>query len=269
MSHKKESNYYAIITADVRYSDKLSSSEKLFFAEITALTNKTGECWASNKHFAELYGVDPSTVSKWVKKLQKNGFIKVRYVKEGKQIKERFISIIRGSENNQQGTEKIPSLLLKNRQGGIEKTPKSNTTRNNNTRKTTIKTKVSEITPEMNKVITCWNKTFDIEVDIQDKDLIRAIQRAVDKHSLKELSRAIRFRSLAKFYKERASHLRDRPESFFEYPQTIKNDMKRYPYKLITYQKKCELEQQGADRRFKIDPDRQDNQGRPKWRMYE
>lgn len=103
----QESNYYAIITAEVRYCDKLSSSEKLFFAEITALTNKTGECWASNKHFAELYGVDPSTVSKWVKSLEKNGFIKVRYVKDGKQIKERFISIIKGSENNQYPIEKI------------------------------------------------------------------------------------------------------------------------------------------------------------------
>src|SRR5699024_7965984 len=255
MGHK-ESNYYAIITADVRYSDKLSSREKLFFAEITALTNKTGECWASNKHFAELYGVDPSTVSKWVKSLEKNGFIKVRYVKDGKQIKERFISIIKGSENNQypiennqQGIEKTQRPLLKKSQGGIEKTPKSNTTSSNNTRKTTTIDTLPKITPAMEKVIDAWNDTFDIVVDESNQQLLEAISSAIQEFEVANILQAIEYRSYAKYYKEVKPDLRDNPKSFFMWPETIQTDMKRRPYKLITYRKKCELEQKGTDKR--------------------
>ena len=41
-------NYYAILTAEVRYDNRLSANEKLLFAEIPALSNKTGEFWAGN-----------------------------------------------------------------------------------------------------------------------------------------------------------------------------------------------------------------------------
>lgn len=273
---QKESNYYAILTADVRYSDKLSSSEKLFFAEITALCNKTGECWAGNKHFAELYSVDPSTVSKWVSRLKENGFIKVRYVKDGKQIKERFISINRGSENNQYpignnqgGTEKTQMPLLEKSQEGIENTPKSTTTSNNNTRETTTITNISEVTPEMKKVIQEWNQTFEKVVDTDDEKLLLAIRNALKEHSVDEIKQAIKFRSKAKFYEEQAFHLRDNPKSFFQYPQTIKNDMRRYPYKLITYEKKCELEMEGKAIKFEKDSDKEDSKGQPLWRMYD
>lgn len=86
-------NYYAVITADVRYDNTLSSSEKLFYGEISALSSKTGECWASNSYFASLYDVSTSTISSWVKKLEKRNYITVQYQKEGKQIIKRIIKI--------------------------------------------------------------------------------------------------------------------------------------------------------------------------------
>ena len=67
-------NYYAIIPAHVRYNENLNSSQKLFYSEITALTYKTGECWASNNYFARLYKVSPSLISNWVKALEKENF---------------------------------------------------------------------------------------------------------------------------------------------------------------------------------------------------
>jgi hypothetical protein len=76
MSHP---NYYAIITAEVRYDKDLSPSEKLFYAEITALTNMNGSCSASNAYFANLYDVARSTISLWVKNLMAKGYIKVEY----------------------------------------------------------------------------------------------------------------------------------------------------------------------------------------------
>ena len=90
---KEFPNYYAIITADVRYDNSLSSSEKLFYGEISALSSKTGECWASNSYFAKLYDVSPSTISAWVGKLEKAGYIDVRYEKEGKQITKRIMRV--------------------------------------------------------------------------------------------------------------------------------------------------------------------------------
>lgn len=73
-------NYYAVIPADVRYSD-VSSSAKLLFAEVTALANKTGTCWASNRYFAELYGVHSDSITRWVKELEAAGFVSTKIVK--------------------------------------------------------------------------------------------------------------------------------------------------------------------------------------------
>ena len=70
-------NYYAVITADVRYDPVLSEFEKLLFGEITALTDKTGYCWARNKYFADLYGKTKEHVSATISKLAKKGYIKI------------------------------------------------------------------------------------------------------------------------------------------------------------------------------------------------
>ena len=121
MAEKESPNYYSIITAEVRYDKTLSSSQKLLFAEITSLTNKSGVCWASNNYFARLYNVDPSTVSKWVSALEHRGYIKINYIKEGKHIKQRRIEIIQypiekiqgGIEIIQEGIEKTPKRILK------------------------------------------------------------------------------------------------------------------------------------------------------------
>lgn len=71
-------NYYAILTPEIRYNKNLPPAAKLLYAEITALCNKHGFCWASNKYFAELYGVTNRTVRLWLESLRCEGFIKVR-----------------------------------------------------------------------------------------------------------------------------------------------------------------------------------------------
>jgi hypothetical protein len=90
---KEKPGYYAVISAEVRYNNKLSASEKLFYGEITALTQMNGKCYASNAYFSELYGVDRSTVSSWVRKLAQSGHIDVEYEYNGKEISKRYISI--------------------------------------------------------------------------------------------------------------------------------------------------------------------------------
>ena len=96
-------SYYAIIPADVRYSD-LKPNAKLLYGEITALSSKEGYCFATNNYFAKLYNVTKNTISLWVSQLHKAGFISVELIKKGEQITERRIGIIkkddRGSIKN-------------------------------------------------------------------------------------------------------------------------------------------------------------------------
>lgn len=67
--------YYAIIPATVRYDKNLNNGAKLLYGEITALCNKEGYCWASNKYFSNLYNTSDRTISRWVKQLKDGGYI--------------------------------------------------------------------------------------------------------------------------------------------------------------------------------------------------
>ena len=86
-------NYYGILPASVRYDQDLIPMEKIIFTEITALMQKEGYCYASNKYFAELYNVHKNTVGNWINNLKKYGFINVKivYKENSKEIRYRKI----------------------------------------------------------------------------------------------------------------------------------------------------------------------------------
>ena len=90
MNDEKPS-YYSIITADVRYDERLKPNEKLLYSEITALSNKYGYCTATNSYFSKLYRADKSTVSRWVSHLEKCGYVQVEQTRNGKRIVQRKI----------------------------------------------------------------------------------------------------------------------------------------------------------------------------------
>jgi len=68
-------NYYAVIPAPVRYNKKLTPQAKLIYAEISALCNSKGYCWAGNKYFADLYGITPISISRIISMLIKERLI--------------------------------------------------------------------------------------------------------------------------------------------------------------------------------------------------
>jgi hypothetical protein len=112
-------NYYAIIPAEVRYSN-LKPNAKLLYGEITALSGKLGYCYATNNYFAELYNVSKNTISSWISDLKKLGFINVIIERnDKKQIIKRCIGI----------TKKIDTPIIKKIKGN---TTSNNTTSNIN-----------------------------------------------------------------------------------------------------------------------------------------
>ena len=90
-------NYFAIIPAEVRYDTGLKSTEKLLYAEITALTGKEGVCWATNNYFAKLYNVTPNYISQLISNLQNRGYIDVELEYRGKEVIKRNITLLHKS----------------------------------------------------------------------------------------------------------------------------------------------------------------------------
>ena len=95
MKTNEQPGFYAIIPAFVRYDKELKPNAKLLYGEITALCNQNGYCYASNNYFAELYGVDKMTVSKWIKQLIDKGYLinQLIYKPGTKEIKQRRLYI--------------------------------------------------------------------------------------------------------------------------------------------------------------------------------
>lgn len=168
----EQPNYYAILTANVRYDDELCASEKLLYAEITALSNKEGYCWSTNNYFAKLYRVDVCTVSRWVNKLVKKGYLISQIIRDEntKQILERRLYIADPSTLNiNRGIdEKINRGIDKKVKRGIDKKVKDNSTRVNTTSNNIYSTEKNFLKNEERKKPPTLN---EIESFIAEKKL--------------------------------------------------------------------------------------------------
>lgn len=198
-------NYYSIIPATVRYDKDLKANEKLLYGEITALAQMQGYCWASNSYFAELYGVSKETVSRWISKLDKKGYIrtKVLYVENSKQIDKRFIYISDTPIDKKINTpsQNRHDPIDENVKSPIDKKVKDNITSINNTSITNSTTSVKNddepsVDEKTKKVLLFFENNFGVirpsvlddltdYVDIfkSDELVIYAMQKAVDNNA--------------------------------------------------------------------------------------
>lgn len=64
------------IPRDIWQSRQLSLMERVLFVEIHSLDNERG-CFASNRHFAEFFGVSERQIRTYIGKLKVKGFISV------------------------------------------------------------------------------------------------------------------------------------------------------------------------------------------------
>lgn len=131
-------NYYAIIPAEVRYDKDLSSTAKLLYAEITSLCSKSGECWASNEYFSNLYSTSERTISRLLKLLKDKNYISIEliYKSKSKEIEKRAIKLANvGIDKNVEGyRQKCQEGIDKNVFYPIDKNVQENNINNiNNT----------------------------------------------------------------------------------------------------------------------------------------
>jgi len=128
LMENKEPSFYAIIPATVRYDKNLPPRAKLLFAEITALSNKSGFCYASNEYFAALYDVHKNSISRLISKLEKQKHIKLSTFKTPT-----------GTGRSIHPLNKIVNGPKQNCEGGLTKTLTGiNNNVNRNTKENTI-----------------------------------------------------------------------------------------------------------------------------------
>jgi hypothetical protein len=150
---EEKPSYYAIIPAEVRYDNDLRANEKLLYGEITALSKQTGECWAGNNYFCELYNVKPNAIAVWIRHLKEKGYIDIEYKYKGKEIQQRIIRI-GGIQKDSTYYSKEYEGIHKKIPGGIQKDKENNININNtsiNNIKENIKRKYFE-NEELNNI---------------------------------------------------------------------------------------------------------------------
>jgi hypothetical protein len=188
-------SYFAILTADVRYDKTLKPLARLLYAEITALCNKEGYCWSSNQYFADLYEVDPKTVSGWIGQLKTKGYITVQLeYKEGtKQVLKRYIRINEGGMDKIMDTLPIKKCIPSPQNDGdpphkiMEDNKTINNTFNNTTNKGTRFTPPS--VDEVNDYCDQRNNSVDPQTFI---DFYQAKGWMVGKNKMKDWKACVR-----------------------------------------------------------------------------
>lgn len=74
---KSKPSYWAVLPSAVRYDPDLPAAAKLLYAEISALTEAKGYCYASNEYFQALFGMAERTLQRHLKALQAGGYIRI------------------------------------------------------------------------------------------------------------------------------------------------------------------------------------------------
>lgn len=81
-----------MLSADIRYNKKLSSTEKILYAEIEGLYKKQKRCWATNSYFARKFDLSSKTISRCISNLEKLGYIIIQIDKAAGNKRSIFLS---------------------------------------------------------------------------------------------------------------------------------------------------------------------------------
>ena len=71
------SGYFGYSPGIVRHDQSIPEFAKTLYSELSALTNQTGYCWASNAYLGKVLGKDKLTVSRTLSILEEKGYISI------------------------------------------------------------------------------------------------------------------------------------------------------------------------------------------------
>ncbi|WP_180525231.1 helix-turn-helix domain-containing protein [Staphylococcus haemolyticus] len=184
----EQPSYYSIITANVRYDNRLTDSEKLLFAEITSLSNKYGYCTATNSYFARLYEVVKETISRRISNLTKYGYLKIETIKDGKQIKQRKMYPL--TQSSIPIDVKINTPIDNSVNTPIDANVKENNTSINNTSINNINRTDNSATDVTRERFEEWWKLYDKKLD--KKKAFSLFKSALKKHEFETIMNGTR-----------------------------------------------------------------------------
>lgn len=73
----RKPGYWAVLPADVRYDPQLPPMARLLYAEISALTDQAGYCYASNAYLQKVFEITDRTLQRHLKVLEARGFLRI------------------------------------------------------------------------------------------------------------------------------------------------------------------------------------------------
>lgn len=74
--------YTALLPPRVRYDRELPAAAKLMFAEISAMTDVTGFCWATNGYLARLLGISKDRAARLIGLLETSGYVATEVIRD-------------------------------------------------------------------------------------------------------------------------------------------------------------------------------------------
>ena len=105
------------IPKEIWLNNNLKLIEKIFLVEIDSLDNEDG-CYASNKYFAEFFGITKGRCSQVISALQDKKLINIHFERDGKVITHRIIKVVnklnRVYNKEQKGSKNSKGVYLEN-----------------------------------------------------------------------------------------------------------------------------------------------------------
>ena len=69
--------YWAVLPTAVRYDDRIPASAKVLYAELSALAEADGYCWAGNDYFAKVFQMTEKSIREQLHALDEAGYIRI------------------------------------------------------------------------------------------------------------------------------------------------------------------------------------------------
>lgn len=82
MSEKSKPSYWAVLPASVRYDPELPPNAKLLYAELSALADAAGYCFAHNDYFTQNFEWSERSIQRLLKALEIRGYISINVIRD-------------------------------------------------------------------------------------------------------------------------------------------------------------------------------------------